>query len=382
MSAGVYLSRPIARPLLLACALTLLNACSSTGTKPETEAPKSSKTSAPPPMMQQIVPGPIVLKEGYLAKREPESRLNSLTFVQNPIGAPWLFVADANTDDLVIFDAPTGRFLKRFGKRGNGPSEFDGVSGISQIEATLFVSEQNNRRVQVFYLPDIKPMASFGANELKSPRGVYARSLGLRRFQAYVTDVEAEQLVVKIFEVSYEVTPVMPTLDRPYGYDTNPTELAEKLITTVPLGVPAGTPVSIQSDPANERVLIAYAGKLKQLGFSGEVKGEDIVLPDVQGAVSGIGLFACPNDGQRGYWIVSDRGTEHQDFRVYDRTSFAPLTFFRGEQIRDSAAMTFTMESMAFFTFGATFAVHSGTAVGSLSWEALARQTGLRRICL
>lgn len=370
----------------LVCSTLLLAACSGTGgSKPEAGAADQASTGksvAPPPMMQQIVPGPITLKESFLARRDASSRLVGVTFVQNPIGAPWLYVADAATDDLVIFDAPTGRFLSRFGKRGSGPSEFSGITGIDAIEATLFVSEAGNKRVQVFYLPENKPMASFGEDALESPQGVYVRSLGLGRYQPYVIDAVGGQLVVKVFEVSSASAPSMPTADRPYSYDTKPTDLNKKLIGTIPLNVPVGTAVSIEFDDGAKRAMVAYGKQLLLLDYEGHAKGAPHDLADVVGSASGIGLFACPNDAAKGYWIIGDRADDSQDFRVYDRVTLAPLTHFRGEKLRNSAAMTFTMESIAFFNFGATFALHEGTAVAALGWEPLARQTGLRRICL
>lgn len=372
----------------LACSTLLLAGCAGTGAgKPDAGAPAKAASgttanAAPPPMMQQIVPGPITLKEAYLARREATAKLVGVTFVQNPVGAPWLYVADAATDDLVIFDAPTGRFLSRFGKRGSGASEFNGITGLDSIEATLFVSEAGNKRVQVFYLPENKPMSSFGDGELESPQGVFVRSLGLGRYQAYVVDAAAGTLAIKVFEVSSASAPSLPTADRPFSYDTKPTALNKQLIGTIPLDVPVGTPVSVEFDDAAKRAMVAYGKQVLALDYAGHAAGTPHALPDVAGTASGIGLFACPNDVTKGYWIVSDRGADSQDFRVYDRVSLEPLTFFRGEKIRNSAAMTFTMESIAFFNFGATFALHDGTAVGSLGWEPLARQTGLRRICL
>lgn len=389
MYAGSVLRRWRFLPALASTTL-LLAACAGSGSKPQADAPAAtdqatvavSSSGAAPPMMQQIAPGPFTLKEAYLARREATSKLVGLTFVQNPIGAPWLYVGDAATDDIVIFDAPTGRFLSRFGKRGSGVGEFSGITGLDAIEATLFVAEAGNRRVQVFYLPENKPMASFGDGDLESPQGVFVRSLGLGRYQAYVIDAVAGQLVVKVFQVSSAAAPSLPTADRPYSYDTKQSPLSKELLATIPLDVPVGTGVAIEFDDAAKRALVAYGQQMLTLDFDGHAKGAAQPLPGVVGAASGVGLFACPNDESKGYWIVGDRSSEQQDFRVYDRVTLAPLTSYRGERIRNSSAMVFTMESIAFFNFGATFAIHEQTAVGSLGWEQLARQTGLRRICL
>ncbi|HSN73120.1 MAG TPA: 6-bladed beta-propeller, partial [Steroidobacteraceae bacterium] len=100
----------------------------------------------------------------------------------------WLLATAKEGDVLHLFDAASGEFVRDIGKAGTGPGEFDRPNGITVIDDLLVVVERDNRRVQVLSLPDFRPLAVFGADQLIKPYGIYVRPLGDDRFEFYVTD--------------------------------------------------------------------------------------------------------------------------------------------------------------------------------------------------
>ena len=61
-----------------------------------------------------------------------------------------LYVADLKNDRIQVFDA-TGKFLRSWGKTGDGPGEFKSPAGFGiDKHDNVYVTEIGNDRVQVF----------------------------------------------------------------------------------------------------------------------------------------------------------------------------------------------------------------------------------------
>lgn len=59
-----------------------------------------------------------------------------------------LFVVDRGDHAVKVFDYD-GRFLRKIGRKGRGPGEFENPSGVCRLQDRLFVADAGNRRVQV-----------------------------------------------------------------------------------------------------------------------------------------------------------------------------------------------------------------------------------------
>jgi 3-phytase len=333
-------------------------------------------------MMPQIKPGPISIKESFVARRDPTSKLRGITLVQNPIGPHWIYSADSSTDELVIFDAPTGRFNRKFGKRGSADGEFDGISNIFANDRVLYVSELNNQRIQLLYTPELATLGYIGSDYVKAPKAVQARTLGGGRFEVYVVDLEGESQVLRLIELLIEAPPSPPGTDPIFSLDMKTVKITLRHLKDVPLGLSADANVSLRLDIDNDRLMVASGNTLKSFKLDGSPRDADLVVASIVGELSGISLFACHGANHKGYWILGDRSSDAQSFQLIDRLTMEPVTRFNGLQIKDSTALFYAQEPMAYFPFGAVYALNQETSMGALNWQALAVETGVRRICL
>src|SRR5690606_22430930 len=89
---------------------------------------------------------------------------------------------------LTVFDAATGEVLRTVGGRGQAPGQFLRPNGVAVFGDHAFVTERDNRRVQVLRLPDFEPAGTFGEHELRSPYGLWLHETGPGELEVFVTD--------------------------------------------------------------------------------------------------------------------------------------------------------------------------------------------------
>jgi len=99
--------------------------------------------------------------EGYLG------RPKGMRFVHDR-----LYIVDSADDAVKIFSRE-GRFLKFFGRRGQGPGEFNSPGGLDVFEERIYVADSSNRRIQIFDLSG-KFLGAFPVS--KRPIRVYVLS--------------------------------------------------------------------------------------------------------------------------------------------------------------------------------------------------------------
>ena len=102
-----------------------------------------------------------------------------------------IFVADGHGGDtnarIVKFDK-TGKFIKTWGKKGSGPSEFDNPHAIAMdSQGRLFVGDRQNNRIQIFD-QDGKFIAQW--HQFSRPSGVFIDKNDV----LYVADSESESV--------------------------------------------------------------------------------------------------------------------------------------------------------------------------------------------
>lgn len=89
-----------------------------------------------------------------------------------------LIIAQTSAASLRFYDRHTGRFLKRVGRRGEGPGEFWFLASLQRVGERLYAHDLENRRITVYDLSgalertvDIRSWDGYRAPELV---GVFA----------------------------------------------------------------------------------------------------------------------------------------------------------------------------------------------------------------
>ena len=351
------------RSLLTGLLASLLAACAAPG-------PQRADTSAG-----------LRLVERYTTTPSPADNIDSVATWRAPDGGHWLFASAKDVDNLVVFDADTGQNLRRVGGPGTAPGQFERPNGIAVIDDLLLVVERDNHRVQVLSLPDFRPLAIFGASELRVPYGLWIDRKGEGEFDVYVTDSyqkadgrppPLEQLSerVKLYRMRRAGAAVTVDYTRSFG-DTS----ASGALRWVE---------SIYGDPPHGRLLIAEefletGSTLRVYDMGGQYLGIDLDPSHFDGQAEGIALWGCP-DGS-GYWVATDQRDDGNRFQVFDRVSLKHLGSFSGRNTSNTDGIHLSMQASPAFPSGVFYAVHDDQAVSAFDWGEIAQGLSLRRSC-
>ncbi|RXD52350.1 phytase, partial [Xanthomonas perforans] len=116
-----------------------------------------------------------VVPEAFITALTPADNLDSPASWMAPDGRRWVIATAKGTHALVVFDGDSGKRLRVVGGKGKALGKLDRPNGISVVDDLVFVVERDNRRVQVFSLPDLTPVTAFGQNQLREPYGLWVR---------------------------------------------------------------------------------------------------------------------------------------------------------------------------------------------------------------
>ena len=128
-----------------------------------------------------------VLTEAWLTPATSYRNIDSLA-VWRPSGDAWLVATEKSGDVLLVYDLASGAFLRTISGRGTEPGRLQRPNGIAIAGDLAFVVERDNRRLQVFHLPDGTSLGTFAAGDLMKPYGIALIDRGGLRFDVYVTD--------------------------------------------------------------------------------------------------------------------------------------------------------------------------------------------------
>ncbi|MCQ7043953.1 hypothetical protein MRO49_24610, partial [Escherichia coli] len=126
--------------------------------------------------------------EAWVSDGDPADGIDSLAAWPTEDGAVWLVATAKTRHHLLLIDAATGKRLRTIGERGEAPGQFNRPNGVAIWGDLLFVVERDNHRVQALRLPDFAPLATFGADVLRSPYGLWINELSPQRLELLVTD--------------------------------------------------------------------------------------------------------------------------------------------------------------------------------------------------
>lgn len=141
---------------LLATAITLVGCASAPAGREADEALLKD------PLLSEAKVAHEVVSEAFITALTPADNLDSPASWMTPDGSRWVIATAKGTHALVVFDGDSGKRLRVVGGKGKALGKLDRPNGISVVDDLVFVVERDNRRVQVFSLPDFKTLTAFG----------------------------------------------------------------------------------------------------------------------------------------------------------------------------------------------------------------------------
>ncbi|MBK7595974.1 MAG: phytase [Gemmatimonadetes bacterium] len=355
----------LAAPAVL---LLLVSACG----RPATPPPAADMTDSPPIAAE--------VREAWQTARDTLLDIDSPAIWHGPQGEAWLLVSAKAGDLIRVHDAATGKWLRDVGTAGRGPGQFERPNGLAVMDDLLWVVERDGRRVQLLQLPDFTPLGSYGEGDLVKPYGISVAVDGAGNYRTWITDS---------YELVKDSVPPDSALGRrvrEYRVVVRGGRATAALVRT--FGDTTGAGVlrvveSIMADPANDQLLIAEelegASQLKRYTLAGRFTGDTVPQRFFPNQAEGIVLYACGDSA--GYWVATDQGKVINTYHLFDRKTLAHVGAFGSPTIKNTDGIALTQRALPGFRAGALFAVHDDGGVAAISWEAIAKATGVRSDC-
>ncbi|MGY0620307.1 phytase [Lysobacter sp. A378] len=368
----------IRRLLAIACTALLLSACAT--------------VSVPTTGLHTVA-------ERYISEPYPEAELDSLATWHAHDGSTWLIASAKSTHELMVFDVDSGALLRTIGGKGKNSGQFNRPNGVAVHGDRLFVVERDNHRLQVFDLPGLQPLASFGEDVLRSPYGLWINDTAPGEMDIYVTDSF-------MYGERYDIVPPLPELDqrvRRFHAHTDATgELQINYLgsfgeTTEPGALQVVE--SIAGDAAHDRLLIAdehgaaAAGAapypsgnqsrrmstLREYTLDGRYTGVSLPSGTFAADAEGIALWQCRNGA--GYWVAVDQHDPLTSFHLFEHNNLRPVGSFQGQLTSGTDGIALHAASTPAFPDGVLVAVHDDQAVATFDLVDIANALGLSADC-
>lgn len=358
-----------------AALVLLLGACATTTPDPSHSVSPSDAHKLP--TAREATP----VAEAFVTAPLPEHEIDSVAAWTRPDGTAWLIATGKASHQLVVYDADTGAMLRTVGGPGEAPGQFDRPNGIAVYGDRVFVVERDNHRVQMLTLPDFTPLLSFGADDLRSPYGLWMHETAPGELELFVTDS---------FMADYrtETLPPMDELDeRVKRYRVTFDPPAATLIGRFGDTTEAGAlrmVESIAGDVVHDRLLIAeedlrVGTTLRVYRMDGTYSGQDLPPRHFQAQAEGVALWHCP-DGS-GYWITTDQSSDRTVFHLFDRQALTFLGSFAGDHVALTDGIWLHASGTPRFPAGVLYAAHDDRGVGAFDWREIAAALKLRETC-
>ena len=355
-------------------------------------SPAGNPPSHNPHMSKSITAGALALLLAACASTPPSIQLQPRASATSSslVAEAWVSpdVRGEALDSAAVWitpDGDSGEPLRTIGSRGEAPGEFNRPNGIAVFGDVLFVVERDNHRVQLLSLPDLRPQAIFGADELRSPYGIWLHESAPGELEAFVTDSfmygdrydvvpPAEELAQRVRRYRLRFAD-QGHLDAAYLGSFGATEGPARL----------NMVESIAGDPAHGRLLVAEEDRtspsnLHVYDFNGEWTGRSLPDGTFGGEAEGVVLWACSSNG--GYWLAVDQQAPLTWFHLFDRASLEPAGSFHGEATANTDGIALHAAATPRFPGGALYAVHDDRAMSAFDLRDIVDALGLDPGCV
>ncbi|WP_227977936.1 phytase [Arenimonas daejeonensis] len=324
------------------------------------------------------------VRESFITPSTPEHEIDSVASWSAGDGRTWLIATAKETHQLVVYDGDTGQPLRGFGRRGDKPGQFNRPNGLAVHGDLLFVAERDNHRVQVLRLPGFEPVAMIGAEQLRSPYGLWLNETTPGKLEMLVTDSFMAdyriELVPPLEELDQRVKRYRLTLGT-NGIDA--VEYAGHFGDTTEEGA-LRMVESIAGDPAHDRLLIAeedvrVGTTLRVYDLAGNYTHRSLPRERFKAQAEGVALWAC-DDGS-GYWITTDQNSDLTVFHVFSRRELGYLGSFTGETVALTDGIGLHQGPTARFPQGVLYVAHNDEGAAAFDWRDIAKALDLRTEC-
>lgn len=281
----------------------------------------------------------------------------------------WLIATAKTAHTLPVYDAATGKLIKTIGQQGKYAGQLQRPNGIAILDDFLFVVERDNKRLQVFNLPDGQSIGM--VSDLELPYGIAAYTVNKgEQYMLYVTENAGP----------YKKSPT-PKKIYQYQADFDGKRMHVQLLRT--FGDQEGDGAlwkveSIAVDPQHNRLFIADEHperkniKVYTLDgqFTGQIIGDGLIASEPEG-------IALYQKGDQGYVVVTDQDKKNNLFWLFDRATLQPITCCKGQKTLNTDGIAITNKCFGPFTCGAFYAVHDDGSVHAYDWDALCNTCGI-----
>jgi len=327
-----------------------------------------------------ILPEVEVIKEAFTTLRDERNNVDSPALWHGSDGKNWLVATAKEADIIMVYDAATGKRINQFGQTGTALGDLSRPNGIAVIDNYAVIVERDNHRIQVFSLPDLKPLGAFGEAVLKLPYGLTIDQFE-GKYHLYVTDN---------YETPDEETPPADSLGQRVHHFVFTVENNQVIAQHIKaFGETSGEGVlykveSLLIDRTYNRLLVADEHEehrnVKIYNVEGSFTGQIIPHNYFFYEPEGIVLWECTADSS-GYYLMVDQGKLNNTFQVFDRKTLKYIGGFGGEITRNTDGIAITQKAFGNFKFGAFYPVHNDGSLTAIAWEDIAKTLGLRNDC-
>ena len=324
----------------------------------------TSDTSTPSEPIMEIT-------EVYQTERDRNDNVDTPAIWDNPNGETWLLATAKETDRILVYNASTGETIGRFGEEGDQMGQLDRPNAITVVDDFALVVERDNKRVQVFRLPELESLGFFGQDFMVKPYGITVIPFDSLRYRLYVTDN---------YETPDEQVPPIAELDKrvhEFRISLINNELDSEHIQAFGDTTSEGAlrkVESIMADPVYNRLLIADEDSIQNHlkvysidgTFTGELVGEGLFRFEPEG----IALYECPDN--QGYWITTDQDPDYNTFFVFDRETLRHLGGFKNTQTTNTDGIVVHQRGFTNFPNGGFFPIHNDGNISAFRWDSIA----------
>jgi len=318
----------------------------------------------------------VVLEEKFHTDRDEGDNVDSPAFWKGDDGEYWLLATAKVGNAIVIYDARTGEFIKRFKGRNDNLAR---PNGILVVDDLLLIVERDNHRISLFTLPELNHLGNIGEKELKRPYGITVDFVN-NRYHMYITDnyvmangdrPPADKLGETVHHFTFYIKDgnLKSQHIKAFG-DTHGKGVLHKV-------------ESLIIDRPYDRLLIAdeQERNVKIYNLEGDFTGENVPNIYFNYEPEGIALFEC-NEDNSGYYIFTDQHTKDNCFRVFDRKSITYIGTFGGKITRNTDGVVLTQKAVGdIFPNGAFYPVHDDGSVTAIDWADIASALDLKVSC-